>query len=436
MTFIAFLLYDCIFFLGLLLYLPFYAFRRKITLSALQEKFGLIPIRKTNTPCIWIQVVSVGEAILIEALVKRLRDTFDYPIVISTTTLTGNRIAKKKYASYAHVIFFPFDLSLVVDTLIRRLKPHLFIAVETEIWPNLFYNLTQHKIPILIINGRISDRAFRRYMLVRPAVQRALKLCRHVGVQNEMYRKRFLALGCDASKIVISGNLKFESITVDKERLAATNERFAPVLKPENHLLLIAASTHQPEEETMLDIYRDIADFNANVSLLIAPRHVERIEAIEEAAHKRGFPTLKMSQIHRETGRSGQKTVYLLDTIGELLYFYAIADICFVGGSLARCGGHNILEPVYFSKPTVFGPYMDNFRDIEAAVLGKGAGIKAKNAGELKEMLLRLISDTTLRHNLAMRCARIFNDERQGLEKNIEMIRQCLTREAAARNTP
>ena len=147
MAFIVFFIYDCIFFLGLLLYLPFYAFRKKITLAALREKFGLVLIPKESTSCIWIQVVSVGEAILIEALVRRLKETFTYPIVISTTTLTGNKIARKKYASMAHVIFFPFDFSLVVDTVIRKLKPRLFIAVETEIWPNLFYNLKQFIFP-------------------------------------------------------------------------------------------------------------------------------------------------------------------------------------------------------------------------------------------------------------------------------------------------
>jgi 3-deoxy-D-manno-octulosonic-acid transferase len=426
MVFIVFFLYDCVFFFGLLLYLPLYAFRKKITLSALGEKFGLIPVRKGDAPCIWIQVVSVGEAILIETLVKRLKETFQYPIVISTTTLTGNKIAKKKYASCAHVIFFPFDFSLVVDTVIRKLKPCLFIAVETEIWPNLFYNLKQHKIPILIVNGRISDKAFRRYVLVKPAIQHALRLCTYVGVQDDSYKKRFLELGCDPAKIVVSGNLKFESITVDEERRMNITQRYSPIMKSKNHLLVIAASTHHPEEESILDIYRDIIDFDSNVTLLIAPRHIERVTSIEEAAHKRGFVTIRVTQLNEKIEPPAPQTIYILDTIGELLYFYAMADICFVGGSLARNGGHNILEPIYFSKPTVFGPFMDNFRDIEAAVLEKGAGIKAKNTGELREVMLRLISDTTLRNNLATRCLRIFKDERQGLEKNISMIAQCL----------
>ncbi|MDD5195961.1 MAG: 3-deoxy-D-manno-octulosonic acid transferase, partial [Candidatus Omnitrophica bacterium] len=424
--FILFFIYDWIFFAALLVYLPVYASRKKITLKALREKFGLILIPKQSANCIWIQVVSVGEVILIEALIKRLREIFDCPIVISTTTLTGNKVAKEKYSSLAHIIFFPFDFSLVVTHLIRILRPKLFIAVETEIWPNLFYNLKKNNIPVLIVNGRISDKAYRRYRLIKPIIAKVLKCVSCVGAQSGFYKERFLALGCRKEKLVISGNLKFEGVSPDSDKLSLVKAKYAPILKRENHLLLIAASTHAPEEEVILDIFSKLSDFTQNVSLLIAPRHIDRTKAIENIIHEKGFPSARISTLSSSGAQTSSNTVYILDVIGELLYFYSIADICFVGGSLARYGGHNILEPIYFSKPTIFGPFMDNFRDIEEAVLKRGAGIKANDANELKEILLRLINDNTLRDNLALRSLRIFSEERQGLEKNIEMIMRSL----------
>ena len=171
-----FLIYDLIFTFGLLIYLPVYFWRKKINIRALKEKIGFIGARGIHD-AIWIQVVSVGEANLIENLLKRLKEIYDYPIVISTTTLTGNKIARQKYNSIAKVIFFPFDISLTINRILKAIKPKIFIAVETEVWPNLFRHLKKRNTPLVIINGRISDKAYQRYEFIRPLIKRFISKC-------------------------------------------------------------------------------------------------------------------------------------------------------------------------------------------------------------------------------------------------------------------
>lgn len=421
---ILFLIYDFIFCLGLIVYLPLHLWRKKMTPLALGEKLGLISSKEIKNS-IWIQVVSVGEANLIGNLIKKLKESQDLPIIISTTTLTGNRIARKRYSHLAKIIFFPFDLSLVLERVIRVIKPRIFIAVETEIWPNLFYRLKKKKIPIVIINGRISDKAFKHYRLIRPFMKRILKKCDYIGVQNPLYKERFLFLGADPKKIIVSGNMKFESILIDEEKLRQKQEKYKAIFKRDGNKLLIAASTHEPEEEIVIDIYKDIFKNPGGVTLLIAPRHPERTPQIEKLISMAGFNPIRMSNV--EENLADKRNIFIADTVGELIYFYSIADICFVGGSLSKDGGHNVLEPIYFHKPTVFGPNMNNFHEIEEIVLEKGAGIKVRNREELGEILLGLVSDTALKDNLGNRCREVFEGEKKSLNNNLEIILKYLS---------
>ena len=424
MKVILFLIYDFIFCLGLVVYLPLHLWRRKMTLLALREKLGLISSKEIKNS-IWIQVVSVGEANLIGNLIKRLKESQDSPIVISTTTLTGNRIARKRYSHLAKIIFFPFDISFVLERVIRVIKPKVFIAVETEIWPNLFYRLKKKKIPIVIINGRISDKAFKHYRLIRPFMRGVLKKCDYIGVQNQLYKERFLFLGADPKKIVISGNMKFESILIDEDKLHQKQEKYKSILKRDGNKLLVAASTHEPEEEVIIDIYKDIFKGLGGVTLIIVPRHPGRTSQIEKLIRLASFNPVRMSKV--EENLADKRNIFIDDTVGELIYFYSIADICFVGGTLSKNGGHNILEPIYFLKPTIFGPNMDNFLDIEEIVLEKGAGIKVRSREELGEVLLGLVSDTALKNNLRNRCQEVFEGEKKSLNNNLNIILKYLS---------
>jgi len=414
-----------VFILGLFIYLPFYIRRKKISLAALKQKMGLID--KTGSKLqntIWIHVVSVGELILIEKLAKRIHELFGYEIIITTTTLSANKLARKKYAGFARIFFFPFDISFVIKKAISAFQPKILIVAETELWPNLFYRLKKKNIPIVVVNARISDKAFNRYKIIRPFIRKTLVKCDYIGAQNKIYRDRFVYLGANKATTIVSGNMKFESLDIDENQLQNFRKKYLSLIKKENSCLIVAGSTHNPEEEIILAAYKEIKDSGKNVSLIIAPRHPERIAAIEKTVKSYGFNPIKLS----EPNKIGQQDneIFLLDTMGELLYFYSFSDISFVGGSLADYGGHNILEPIFFLKPTLFGPYMTNFSDIKETILENKAGVQIKNQTELREKLLELIGNGALRKEISLRCARVFEEERKSLDENLKIILQCV----------
>jgi len=425
MEYLFFIIYDIIFILGLFIYLPFYIHRKKISLYALKQKMGFIGKTASGlNNTIWIHVVSVGELNLIEKLAKRIHELFDYEIVITTTTLSANKLARKKYAGFAKIFFFPFDISFVIKKIISVFKPKILIVAETELWPNLFYRLKTKNIPIVVVNARISDKAFSRYKIIRSFIRKTLLKCNYIGAQNKAYRDRFIYLGANEKTTIVSGNMKFESLGVDEIQLQNLRRKYLNLLKNEDSCLIVAGSTHNPEEEILLETYKEIEKLGKKVSLVIAPRHPERIPAIEKTVKSCGLNPARLSDIDKISSEDNK--IFLLDTMGELLYFYSFSDISFVGGSLTDYGGHNILEPIFFLKPTLFGPYMNNFSDIKETILENKAGVQIKNRAELKEKLLELIDNVSLRKEISLRCASVFEEERKSLDENLKIILKCV----------
>ncbi|MDD3295963.1 MAG: glycosyltransferase N-terminal domain-containing protein [Candidatus Omnitrophica bacterium] len=422
---LAWVVYDSVFLLVLFAYLPFYFHRNKITFSALKEKLGFFDC-PGQAESVWIQVVSVGEVNMISNFIQRLRKDYDYRIVITTTTLTGNKVAKEKYSHYAQVMFFPFDVSWILKKIVAKINPAMFVAVETEIWPNLFRYLYKQEVPIVIINGRISDQAFDRYRYIKPLTKKILNLCDGIGVQNSLYEERFLYLGAPAQKLVISGNMKFEGVSFDEEKMKQFRNTYEPMIKKSGNLLFVCGCTHEPEEELIVDVYKQIYKIYPELKLIIAPRHPERVPEVERILSSRGFlPRRLMSQ---ERLFDKENDIGVIDGVGQLVYFYNMADFCFVGGSFSDDGGHNILEPIFFLKPVIFGPHMENFPDIEKLVLKEEAGLKVYSSRELKDKIISLIKDETLRKNLSDKCLKVFNEERKDLENNFKIINNLLSR--------
>jgi len=422
---ILFFIYDIIFIIGFALYLPFYARRKKITLAALKEKIGIIDkSRLSRKESIWFHVVSVGELNLIEKLAKRMHELCNCEIIITTTTLSANRLARKKYTGFAKIFFFPFDISFVIEKIISQFRPKILIVAETELWPNLFYRLKLKNIPVVIVNARISDRAFNRYKIIRPVIAGTLKKCSYIGAQNKSYRDRFIYLGADETTTIESGNMKFESLAVNEKQLHDFREKYSSLVKNGKSCLIVAGSTHNPEEEMLLATYKEIRGLGKDISLIIAPRHPERIPDIEKACVTYGFAPVRISELHKNPGT--EPKIFLLDTMGELLYLYSLADVAFVGGSLADYGGHNILEPIFFLKPTLFGGHMENFQDIKEIILENNAGVQIQNQNELKEKLIELIDSASLRKELSLHCAQVFEKERKSLDENLKIILKCL----------
>ncbi len=417
-------LYNILFIFVIFFYTPFYIFRKKFSLKAFFEKLSFLPPEIKPRDSIWIQAVSVGEVLLIKKLVNQLKQAADLRIVISTTTLTGFSVAKKQYPSFT-VIFFPFDITFILKRVIQKVCPRLFVAMETEIWPNLYHQLNKRNIPVIILNGRISDKAYKKYSKIKFFTKKVLALCSCIGVQSQSYREKFLSLGAKPDKVFVSGNMKFDNLDISTGRINNFKSRYQHLLKKDGRSLFIAASTHSPEEEAVLDLYLKLRrDFGVN--LLIAPRHPERIKEVARAVISRNLNPIMISEI--ESSKWNPDDIFLLDTIGELIYFYAMSDICFVGGSLTDRGGHNILEPMYFAKPVIFGPFMSNFKEIEKIALAHNAAVKVRNSKELEAAAISFLRDSVSKENIARNCLKVFNEEKELLKENLKIILKYLNR--------
>ncbi len=426
MKFLLFVIYDILWGFANVCYIPFGLIKKKISLKAFINK--LFPARylKSSPASIWIQAVSVGEVMAVRSLLFRIKDKFPYRVVISTTTLTGKAVADRIYGSSADVIFFPFDITFALSKAIRRINPKIFIAIETEIWPNLFYRLRAKNIPVIVLNGRISDKAYSKYKRIGFFTKRILSMCSYIGAQNDYYRERFISLGACPGRVYISGNIKFGSFEVQDNVLLAFKDRYSKILKGASRYLFIAASTHNPEEKPILEVFKNLS-FHFSLNLLIVPRHPERVKEVAGYALNYGFEPVMISRIGAGS-EYPSGSVFILDTVGDLFYFYSLCDVCFVGGSLVNYGGHNILEPLYFRKPVIFGPYMGNFKEIEEIVLRNKAAVKIRNKSELEHYVKKIISDNSFREILSTNAENVFKKQCQVLNNNIEIIAGILSR--------
>jgi 3-deoxy-D-manno-octulosonic-acid transferase len=435
-----FILYDLIFIIFALFYLPVYFLRRKFH-SGFLMRLGIFPEKRrkefSGKRPIWLHAVSVGEALASRSLLESLhREYPKRPILISTVTPTGNRIARSLAGEKDAAIYLPLDISFIVNRVLSFIKPSLFIIAETEIWPNLISSLRKRKVPIIVVNARISDGSYKGYRLIKFSLRHILRKINLFCVQTETDCLRLLSLGVEKEKIKITGNMKFDNTDYTDKRNTDYADKYRSTLElKQNDRLLVAGSTHPGEEEIILAAYRDLLTEFPELRLLIAPRHPERSGRLESIIQKFGFQTARISQLEalklakspsKDKQQGNKQSVFLLDTIGRLMYFYAIADIVFVGGSLIKKGGHNILEPAVFAKPVLFGPWTFNFRDITSLFLKHKASFLVRNQGELKEGIKNLLLNPAAAQELSQRAKELIGQNQGATKRNLEYIRQYL----------
>jgi len=424
-----FILYDLIFLAVSLFYLPVYLLKKKLH-RGFFSRLGFCPKDLDLNHPIWIHAVSVGEAIVIRGLVEELRRAFPQKrIVISTVTATGNKIAQGMAKPGDFVTYLPLDFSFIVRCVIDKISPSLFILAETEIWPNLITYLYRKNIPVIVVNGRISDSSYRGYSCLKFLIKQIFNRVNLFCVQTETDAQRLISLGVLENKIKVTGNMKFDATDyadVKKTCLPAGRDYADYQLKlglgGVQDKLWVAGSTHQKEEEAILEAYSNLSKDYSNLSLLIAPRHPERTDEIEKIIIKYGFSPNRLSRINERTKDAGPRTIFILDTVGELTKYYAIADIVFVGGSLIRKGGHNILEPAALGKPVLFGPYMFNFRDIADLFLDNNIGILVQNKTELEENIRDLLRNPSKIINISQRELELIRQNQGATRRNLEYI--------------
>lgn len=433
-----FIIYDLIFLFIAIIYLPIYLFRRKFHRGFLSRLGFLAKDLALSSP-VWIHAVSVGEAMAIRGLVEELRPIYpDKKFVISTVTPTGNKIARTIAKEGDFVTYLPLDLSFIVRVVLDRISPSLFIIAETEIWPNLISCLYKKKIPIAVVNGRISDASFRGYLAIKFLVKPVFKKIALFCVQTARDGERLMRLGVWEDKIKITGNMKFDNADLRGSNADGADKYKSILGLSKEEKLLVAGSTHPGEEEIILNVYRGLLAELPYLRLLIAPRHPERAAEIEKLVKVRGFNAVRISKLNDSTPASPagriqrfnaclparqDSTIFILDTIGQLLSFYALADIVFVGGSLVRKGGHNILEPASFAKPILFGPHMFNFRDIADLFLASKAAILVHNQEELKTNIKYLLNNNSRISELGRQARELIRQNQGATRRNAEYIR-------------
>jgi 3-deoxy-D-manno-octulosonic-acid transferase len=397
-----------------------------------RERFGLGPFLATSP--IWVHAVSVGEVQAAAALVVALRDRYPQtPVLVTTFTPTGAARARALFGGKAEVRFLPFDLPGSVRRFLDRARPRLAVIIETELWPNLYRQCRHRRIPLVIASARLSRRSTDRYRRLGALFKEAVASGVVVAAQGEGDAERFRALGAAAERTHITGNLKFDlALPPDiGERGKALREQYAP-----GRALWVAGSTHGGvEEEAVLAAQRRVGARHSGALLVLAPRHPNRFDEVASWLERQGIAFTRRSQSSEadaalaasasDTVGEGPR-VLLLDTLGELIYFYAAADVAFVGGSLVPIGGHNLLEPAALGLPVLTGPNNSNGEDVARLMLDCGAVKIVRNGTELGSQVAELLSDQTLRVEMGNRGRAAVDRNRGALEKLMRLIASLL----------
>ena len=406
-------------------YFVYQAIRYNKYIGSLSQRLGYLPIsfNMDGEESIWIHAVSVGEALTARALAAELKAR--YPrlrLFLSTTTIAGQQVARRSLQHVDAVFYFPFDWTLIVRRTLNLVKPRLFIMMETEIWPNLLHECRRRGIKSVMINGRISSRSYPRYRIVRPFFRRVLADVDRFCMQSEESARRLIDLGADAARVTVTGSLKFDSL----EMPAATahgkpRERVLRFFRLSPHrTVLVAGSTMRGEEAAVLRAFGRIKAKSPGAMAILAPRQPERFGEVERLAREAGFVTVNRSDLPIDV--EPRADVIVLDTIGELAQLYQLATAVFVGGSLADHGGHNILEPAVFGKPIVFGPHMQNFKEIADTFLANGAAVQVGSDAELDETLIALATDPVRRARLGAAARALVEANRGAKGKTLAVI--------------
>ncbi len=381
------------------------------------ERFGVVKFEHLDRS-LWIHAVSVGEVMTTIPVIKGLKEYFpEIPIVVTTTTPTGSRLVEKALKNKVYHTYLPYDVPFFVKKFITHINPIGFIVTETELWPSIFFELSEKNIPIFVINGRISPRSFKNYLKVKRFIKDVLSRCKYILVQNQEYKTRFLRLGAREEQVIITGNIKFD-VPINKDLVEKGGKVKHEAFKGKR--IIVGASTHEGEEKILLDVYSQLIKTKENLVLLLVPRHPERFLSVYNLIKSYGLTVHKRSDSLLPFKKEIQ--VYLGDSMGEMMMYYAMGDIAFVGGSFVKVGGHNFLEPAAVELPIISGPNVFNFQEIATMLADKGGLKIVKSKKELQDTILDLLSNRKKRDTMAKAAKEIAERNRGGLQKTLNII--------------
>jgi 3-deoxy-D-manno-octulosonic-acid transferase len=363
----------------------------------------------------------------VRPLLKALKARYpEKKIVLSTVTETGRSIAEN-LSDVEVCIYFPFDFGFAVRRMLQAVRPSLIVVVETEIWPNFLRYAHLSGIPTVLANGRISDKSFGGYLrfswAFRPVLENFDALC----MQTDVDARRIIDIGASPARVHVAKNLKYDipALSISEER---KREVLATYHIPKGMPVFTAGSTHQGEEAAVLTAYRALVNEGREFLLVLVPRHPERAEEVVKLAEQLAIPCVRRSQLDAQSELFNPGAVLLVDSVGELMDLYAISDLVFVGGSLVAVGGHNLLEPASLAVPVIFGPHMNNFREIATLILRHDGGIQVQDADMLAQTLRQLLDSPGERLRLGENGARILTENRGSTERHMEIISSAVSR--------
>lgn len=385
------------------------------------ERFARYPNDARAVSSIWIHAVSVGECEAAFPLVRRLQVEYPkLPILMTCTTPTGSsRIQSVLGDSVMHV-YLPYDLPWLARKFLSHFKPRLGIIMETEIWPNLFAAAEKLDIPLLIANGRLSERSMRGYVRLSSLITPAMRPVRRIAAQSEADAARYVAIGAKEASVINVGNIKYDidwTLHQVRDSLSLRHDWLGA------RKVIVAGSTHPGEEELVLAAFRRVRERFADAVLIIVPRHPERGRSVEDLCLNEGYAARRLTEITQFTGNDD---ILVIDKVGELRRFYGTAQVAYIGGSLVPHGGQNPLEPLVAGVPVIFGPYMHNFKEIRHSILEAGAGMEVLSDTELSEQLIRLLAHPETARDMGKRGESLIRQNQGAVNRIYEITAELL----------
>ncbi|HIE78643.1 MAG TPA: 3-deoxy-D-manno-octulosonic acid transferase [Candidatus Thioglobus sp.] len=378
------------------------------------ERIGIVV--DLPVPVIWIHCVSVGEFRAATVLIDRLITNYpDHRVLVTTTTVTGSRAVADTYNQKVLHFYFPFDVPIIVNRYIKKIKPSVCVLLETEIWPNLIHSLHKKNVPVVLVNARMSERSLKRYKKFSKKLSlQTLNKLSLIAAQNNNSMNRFIELGAKPKIVINTGNIKFD-------QKHSTNEYITKQISAFKYKrdVVVFSSTRKGEEAQIIKSYLKYQGSINNALLVIIPRHPERFDEVYKLANKHKLGITRRSS----NNPSPKNTILLGDSMGEMMSYFDVSDIVFVGGSLSNTGGQNMLEPAALSKPIIFGPSVFNFAEISSSLLSIGGAVQVQNSDELFETVIRLLENKKERQELGKNAYQFLLDQQGATDRIQEQLR-------------
>ena len=423
---------DFVYLLAVIAYSPMVVYRmarHKRYRVGWAQRFGKI-IRKDPAlkKCIWLHAVSVGEVNATKTIVKELENRFgDIEIVMSTTTDTGFARAANLFGDRLQVFYFPLDFSWIMRRAFRNIRPSVCLLMELEVWPNFTQIARQLNIPVVVVNGRISDSSFSKYKMIKPVVKRIFQKVSLILAQTDEYAGRFKKIGCPAERVIVTGSLKYDTAQIADKIEGA--DALAAQLNIDDEDLWVAGGTGPGEEKIILEVFTHLTEPNQfeNLRLVIVPRKPERFDEAAQAITNAGFELVRYSSVkNADTPYPDKVPVILGDTMGDLRKFYSLATIIFVGRSLVPMGGSDMAEAAALGKPTLFGPYTFNFKQTVDALLANQGAIMVKDEYELLDTMQKCLAEPDFAEKIARNGRETIRKNQGATTKTIDQISKFL----------